>query len=167
VLEVFGKVVGAWKVDAEEKGRTPVKRINIEAILSDPVKRRELTIRVITATQAREGVITTYEMSDKIAVTWGARAIYTDRQIDLLPDRQSYSIPSVEKLTYSKEQKAIVNGLAAWINTKGLPFLRKQAKTLHADESRVVTLDDGQFHIEASPQASHGYLYIRAWQVRQ
>ena len=34
-------------------------RIDIRAALADPVKRRELIIRVIIATQAREGITTT------------------------------------------------------------------------------------------------------------
>lgn len=34
-------------------------RTNIRAILADPQQRRELFIRVIIATQAREGIVTT------------------------------------------------------------------------------------------------------------
>jgi hypothetical protein len=52
------------------------------------------------------------------------------------------------------------------VNDKGLSLLREKAKTLYPDESRVVSTDDGPFHIEASPQASHGYLYIRARESR-
>lgn len=36
-----------------------MKRIDIKGILRDPVKRRELFVGVIIATQAREGIITT------------------------------------------------------------------------------------------------------------
>ena len=35
------------------------RRVNIKAILANPVERRELMVRVIIATQAREGVVTT------------------------------------------------------------------------------------------------------------
>jgi hypothetical protein len=35
------------------------KRFNIKALLADPVKRRELCVRCIIATQAREGITTT------------------------------------------------------------------------------------------------------------
>ena len=35
-----------------------MKRVDIKAILRDPVKRRELTVRCIIATQAREGIVT-------------------------------------------------------------------------------------------------------------
>jgi hypothetical protein len=66
-----------------------------------------------------------------------------------------------------ERHKPLVDSLSAWINKKGLPFLRKESRRLSSDESHVVTLDDGQFHIEASPQASYGYLYLRAWQLRE
>ena len=39
-------------------------RVNIRAILSDPVKRRELFVRAIIATQAREGIVTTREQAE-------------------------------------------------------------------------------------------------------
>jgi len=35
-----------------------MKRVDIKAILRDPVKRRELMVRTIIATQAREGITT-------------------------------------------------------------------------------------------------------------
>ncbi len=39
-------------------------RINMVDLLADPVKRKELMIRVIMATQAREGVETTREQAE-------------------------------------------------------------------------------------------------------
>jgi hypothetical protein len=36
-----------------------VKRVDIRAILRDPKKSRDLMIRTIIATQAREGIVTT------------------------------------------------------------------------------------------------------------
>ena len=35
------------------------RRVDIRALLADPVKRRALMVRVIIATQAREGITTT------------------------------------------------------------------------------------------------------------
>jgi hypothetical protein len=35
-----------------------MKRVDIKAILGDPAKRRELMVRTIIATQAREGITT-------------------------------------------------------------------------------------------------------------
>ena len=40
-----------------------MRRANLEAILNDLAKRRELFIRVIVATQARERIVTTYEQA--------------------------------------------------------------------------------------------------------
>lgn len=115
------------------------------------------------------------EMRDKIAATWGARAIYINRIIDLLPDRQSWAVASASQrqgagqrfrgpLSGRDDEK--LDRLKIWINAKGLPFLWKESKTLYGDEDRTVEFKDGLYHIIASPQASHGYLYIRAWQLR-
>jgi hypothetical protein len=41
------------------------KRVDIKAILRDPVKRRELGIRSIIAIQAREGIVTTREQAER------------------------------------------------------------------------------------------------------
>jgi hypothetical protein len=40
------------------------KRVNIKAILADPVKRRKLMVASIIATQAREGITTTQEQAE-------------------------------------------------------------------------------------------------------
>ena len=39
-------------------------RVDIKAILGDPVQRRELFVSVIIATQAREGVVTTRSQAE-------------------------------------------------------------------------------------------------------
>jgi hypothetical protein len=39
-------------------------RINLEAILDDPKKRKALLVRCIIATQAREGIVTTQEQAE-------------------------------------------------------------------------------------------------------
>jgi hypothetical protein len=41
------------------------QRIDMKAILDDPEKRRELLVRVIIATQAREGITTTTEQAER------------------------------------------------------------------------------------------------------
>lgn len=89
-----------------------------------------------------------------IAVAWGARAIFNSGGIDLLPDRQSWSDSDSEALSR----------LQNWINGKGLPWLRAETKGLSPAASSVLIHDEGEFHLEASPQQSHGYLYIGAWQ---
>jgi hypothetical protein len=93
-----------------------------------------------------------------IAAAWGARAIFNARsinRINLLPDRQSWSDSEPEARPRLKQ----------WINEKGLPWLRAEAKVLSPRASTVLTHDEGDFHIEASPQQSGGYLYIGAWET--
>lgn len=43
----------------------PTRRIDIKGILSDPLLRRELCVRVIVATQLREGIVTTLEQAER------------------------------------------------------------------------------------------------------
>ncbi len=43
------------------EGVEDMKRVDIKAILADPILRRMLMVRVIMATQAREGIETTAE----------------------------------------------------------------------------------------------------------
>lgn len=40
-----------------------ITRVDVRAILRDPVQRREMCIRTIIATQAREGIETTYDQA--------------------------------------------------------------------------------------------------------
>ncbi len=50
--------------NAKDEGTLSVnKRVDIRAILHNPVQRRELMIRCIIAIQAREGVQTTYKQA--------------------------------------------------------------------------------------------------------
>jgi hypothetical protein len=50
--------------NAKDGGTFPVnKRVDIRAILRNPAQRRELMIRCIIATQAREDVQTTYKQA--------------------------------------------------------------------------------------------------------
>lgn len=41
-----------------------MKRVDIRAILRDPKQRRELMVRTIIATQAREGIVTTRDQAE-------------------------------------------------------------------------------------------------------
>lgn len=111
-------------------------------------------------------------MIGNITSTWGARAIFRDHYIDLLPDRQSweaadFSEDDSDPTSVEYEEKiAAIAPLRTWINKVGLPFLRKEAKTLYQDDNKTIAMDDGKFHIEANPQRSYGYLYIRAWEAK-
>jgi len=50
-----------------KKAKLPIgsKRVNVKAILADPDLRRNLMVSTIQATQAREGIDTTYEQADR------------------------------------------------------------------------------------------------------
>lgn len=92
---------------------------------------------------------------------WGARAIYEkyavrgtekfEYGIDLLHDRQSVDGEM------SKE-------FSAWLNKVALPWLRKEVARvdLGTYSDKILVLDEGDFRLEASPNASYGYLYIGA-----
>lgn len=90
---------------------------------------------------------------------WGARAIFhpgTKYPIDLLPDRQ----------TYRSEADLDPTPLMDWVNNYGLPELKKNRGFKHFDrgDHGFVEIREKQFTLMASPHASHGYLYIGAWQ---
>lgn len=113
------------------------------------------------------------EVQGRIIVTWAARAFYQKQVIDILPERQSWCVAGASRSQatqpngpWTEADKVKINRLATWVNSTGLPFLRNEAKKLFPDECRVVEFDAGAFHIEASPQSSCGYLYIRAWEAR-
>jgi hypothetical protein len=93
---------------------------------------------------------------DGAVVSWGARAIYDfdlrhGWQIDLLWDRQ--------QATGSEAHRAL---LQEFLNKYALPRLRAECR-LGPDSQEVFSFDEGGWHVEASTQASHGYLYIGAW----
>jgi hypothetical protein len=88
-----------------------------------------------------------------IAAAWGARTIVKSTSVELSLDRQSWSDSDPEAHPRLKK----------WINEKGLPWLRAETKGLSLVASTVLIHDEGDFHIEASPQRSGGYLYIGAW----
>lgn len=96
-----------------------------------------------------------------ITLAWGARAIYkychTKPVIDLLWDRQAWRGPSDGRAA-----------LAEWVNTKGLRAIVKACKDagLTGASSEVVSWTDGNRTIEASPNASYGYLYLVAYEAR-
>lgn len=87
-----------------------------------------------------------------VSVAWGARAIYRDMTIDLLPDRQSWS---------GEDRKPLMG----WLNSKGIEGIRKVCDDayLTTDSAETVTFREGGWVIEASPRASYGYLYMVAY----
>jgi hypothetical protein len=89
-----------------------------------------------------------------ITAAWGARAIFASSMFQLLPDRQSWSDGNADARSRLKK----------WVNEKGLVWLRSTVKGLSSVSQSVLMHDEGDFHIEASPQQSGGYLYIGAWE---
>lgn len=106
-----------------------------------------------------------------ITLAWGARAIYKlcvpsgllnrgaprEPAIDLLWDRQAWRGPSEARAELSE-----------WVNTKGLPNIKVACVNarLTGDSAEVVSWTDGTRTIEASPNQSHGYLYLVAYENR-
>lgn len=85
---------------------------------------------------------------------WGARAIYNNREVDILHDRQGTAGDPEE-----------IKKLLKWLNSKGLTGFRKMLKKedLLGSDNRVVTYKAGGYVIKANPRASYGYLYLGAW----
>jgi len=91
-----------------------------------------------------------------VAFHWSARAILRDGTIDIVWDRQG-----IEGEATVRESQA----LAAWLNTKALPWMRAYAKREdfpRGDEDREVAVSGDGYELRANPRASHGYLYMSA-----
>lgn len=96
----------------------------------------------------------------KAKVAWGARAIFKPNtrapMIDILFDRQ-------DAFGDVLERQALVD----WVSTTGLSRIEAEIdEKAGSDVGRsndVFRFEDARYVIEASPQRSHGYLYIGAW----
>lgn len=93
---------------------------------------------------------------------WGARAIfqpYTNHPVDLLGDRQGYA-----NKTGEAEPQEDVNSFFYWVNNRALPELNRLLKEsgMGRESGEVITIKEFNFELHASPQRSHGYLYIGA-----
>lgn len=92
---------------------------------------------------------------------WGARAIYTGHEVDLLPDRQH--------LVFDDEdaRKALLASINKQRRGKTpIAKFREWARDRFAHDSEAVesvTFDGVTFY--ASTNASHGYLYVTAFRT--
>lgn len=82
---------------------------------------------------------------------WGARAIWANKKIELLQDRQAAIAGS---------------DVCQWLNSNGMT--KKLETALNENwiterDDDYIHIEDGLFHMLASPNASYGYLYIVAW----
>ena len=86
---------------------------------------------------------------------WGARAIYKDGYIDLLPNRQTYDGENEE--------------FTQWLNVRALPWLRSEVQKINLDtnDPQILTLSEFKYELKASTNASYGYLYIGAVEHKQ
>jgi hypothetical protein len=96
----------------------------------------------------------------KVKAHWGARAIWTDREpyFDTLPDRQSWNDASEED-----HQR-----LSKWLQAGAYKALEKRCQAIFSGNSgdmQTLQVVEGNFHMEANPQGSFGYMYLGAWEV--
>ena len=95
--------------------------------------------------------------ADQVEAAWGARAIWNRGYIDLLWDRQDMKGP-----------KEACELLAEWVNKQGLKEIDRKLKDRNIYQSSQETvMQDNRYKgrkvsIVASPNASHGYLYLTA-----
>jgi hypothetical protein len=84
---------------------------------------------------------------------WLGRGIYDDRTytVSIPPDRQS-----------AKDAK----DLCRWLNNDGLRTLLQKLRlgAVRGSSDEVLFVDEGVFHLRASPNSSYGYLYMLAWE---
>ena len=88
-----------------------------------------------------------------VTTAWGARAILGDQGLDILPDRVDAEGP---------RKKELLDYL------KGLPdhdlFTRVDEMSFDPGDDELHTVvEDDNVIVVASTNASHGYLYLRAW----
>lgn len=110
---------------------------------------------------------------------WGARAIWdghtTEAPVLLKSGRRSRT--RVERVAFidllwdrqaSEGDEQDRRRLGEWIDTKGMPALRKLVVTekLHTDERRQLVVADGNYRLIANPNGSYGYLYLCAMLVQ-
>lgn len=88
-------------------------------------------------------------------VAWGARGLIEDRgrRIHFAPSNASWSDATPAERT----------ALSTWINSKGIPALKKSSALIHGEGHDVVTFRDGSRAIEASRQGANSYVYVVAW----
>ncbi len=106
-------------------------------------------------------------------VSFGARTIFRHENIPVQKKRNgkqytSYRQEVVIEFLYDRQA---VNGdrdgvrkLTEWVN-KTISELKKRIikEAIYQDSEQQITIDDGVFHMIATPARSYGYLYIGAW----
>jgi len=90
---------------------------------------------------------------DECLAVWGARAIFLRGELDFLPDRQ--------QALGSETARRL---LGKWIARTALPRLKKHIRENRWDSAsrEVFELNIGPCTLKASPNGSHGYMYLTA-----
>jgi hypothetical protein len=111
---------------------------------------------------------------------WGARAIFERRVVENRNMRKKsdskYLIEVSVSLLYDRQSYAGENPkgdgegdkkFTNWIDNVGLPAVRKWADGVATDGSDKFNFEDKEYHIIATPNQSHGYMYIGAWSIEE
>jgi len=94
--------------------------------------------------------------SDKVlALAWGARGIFKDGQVDILPDRQGFRDTDSHELLLDRRKR-----FAQWAELSALRAMRSWIRNegITGNSSEVFAFDDGPRHLRATPNASYGYM---------
>lgn len=92
-----------------------------------------------------------YPESKTPKMWWGARAIITERRIDIPYDRQNFD-----------GDRTDTDDFMFWINNTAIPKLDEKVKK--CDTKNIsFNSEGGRFHCEAADRQSGGYLYIGCW----
>lgn len=114
-----------------------------------------MTDETQTQTEQSTKPMFTFGLAIENTLAWyGARAIFRQNYIDIVWDRQSGT-----KLT-EEHGKSLLD----WLNNIGMPTLRLAVRNIYLPENKadMAYLEDGEFILVASTNASYGYLYIGA-----
>lgn len=102
-----------------------------------------------------------FDLPPTLAAMWSARAIYSVKPepfVDILHDRQWMC---------GEKQSQEAKDLCDWLNKEGIKGLQSVCKRtgLTQNESRIVEFSSKGYIIQATPNASYGYLYIVAYRL--
>ena len=99
------------------------------------------------------------QIPESVSTAWGARAIFTDRRVDLLPDRSNMVGPRSNELADELNRRVPKHTL-----TERADNLVPYEYPGDGKERQVVTLyQDDAVIVKASTNRSFGYLYLCAY----
>ena len=106
-----------------------------------------------------------FHVPEGVKTSWGARAIY-----DIAPseNRDPYFSLLADRQTGSGEKKKR-EALSKWVNEVGFQLLDDELKkqNVQKKDKTIIHVEEGDYILEASPNASYGYLYISAYPKKE